>query len=95
MEVPVGSKSLHLRAIVAPTFGEDLKLVAQLTQKGNKVLFTKQPCLFLGPSANIDQGIIIGEKGSDNLYMLMSTLTKPKGLHVLNAQLGLPKENSE
>lgn len=58
-------------------------------------MFTNKSCLLLGPSENLGQGTIIGEKGSDNLYRLLTTLDKPKGKNVLNAQLDLPKIVSE
>lgn len=93
--LPIGSKALHLHALVAPPFGDDLISVAQLTRKGNKVVFTKQSCLLLGPSANLNEGTIIREKRKDNLYRLTEKLTKPKGHNVSNAKLDLPKQNSD
>lgn len=74
-----------------PTFGEDLIYVTQLTAKRNNVLFTKDSCLLLGPSSNISQGAIIGQKGKDNLYRLNAKITMPKKHQVLNENLDLPK----
>ena len=93
--LPVANKALHLTALVAPSFGEDLISVSQLTKKGNKILFTKNECLLLGPSASIKQGIVIGTKGKDNLYRVKAKLTMPKGHQVWNAKGDLPKEVSE
>lgn len=75
--LPVGFKAAHLPALVAPSFIEDLISVAQLTAKGNMVLFTKNQCLFLGPSDTLDKGLVIGQKGKDNLYRLQYKITKP------------------
>lgn len=55
----IGTKDIHLLALVAPEFGEDLISAAQLAAKGNKVVFTKTNRLLLGPSASDHQGSII------------------------------------
>lgn len=83
----IGTKAMHLSALVAPIFGEDLISVVQLTTKGNKVVFTKNNCSLHGPSDTEDQGSIIGVKGSDNLYRLRKSLAKPKKHGVMNAKL--------
>ena len=51
--LPIGSKAIHIPALVAPSFSEDLISVAQLTKKGNKVLFTKETCFIIGPLINL------------------------------------------
>lgn len=93
--LPIGSKALHFHAIVAPTFGKDLIPLAQLTPKGNKVIFTKQSFLLLGPSESIELGVIIGEKGRYNLYRLKEKLTKPNSHSVYNKNANSPKTDSE
>ena len=85
---------MHIPALVAPSFKEDLISVAQLTRKGNKVVFTNKTCLLLDPSASLEQGTIIGERGSDNLYRLKGNITKPKSHQVWNAAIDLPKTES-
>lgn len=58
----VETKAVHLPALVVPKFEEDLIAVSQLTAKGNKVLFTKNKYLLLGPSAFLENGVMIWEK---------------------------------
>ena len=67
--------------------------VVQLTAKGNKVMFTKEYCLLLGPSANMNQGDIIGKKGKVNLYRLKDKLTMSRKHQVLNASMDLQKKD--
>lgn len=67
--------------------------VAQLTANGNKVLFTKQECLLLSPSANLNEGIIIEARGPDSLYRLKQNLTKPNKHKVLRTQMDSRKSD--
>lgn len=93
--MPVGSKAVHLPALVAPYFSEDLIWAVQLTAKGNKVVVTRQHCLLLGPSETINAGIIIGQKGKDNIYRLIDGLTIPKKHYALQTQQDVPEKSSE
>lgn len=61
--VPIGSKPIHQQTLAAPNFGDDLISVAQLTAKGNSVLFSKQNGLLLGPSDSMNKGFVIRKKG--------------------------------
>lgn len=86
----IKDKAVYLRALVAPTFSEDLISVAQLTAKGNKILFTKEYCHFLDPSEFLHEGVIIVRKSSDNLYRIRTTLTRPYKQQVIKTQIDLP-----
>lgn len=75
--LPILAKPIHLPALAVPRFSEDLIPVAILTSKGNKVVFTKENCLLLGPSALLYKGIINKTKYQDKLYIIDTKLAKP------------------
>lgn len=86
---------MHLPAPVTPSFSEDLISVAKLTEKCNKVLFTKKQCLLLGPSDTLDKELVVGKKGTDKVYRLQEKLTRPKKNHALKTPSDVPKDGSE
>lgn len=58
----VGDNSVNLSALVAPTFGENIIAVSQLTAKRNKVLLTKNECLLIGASSALSDRLSIGKR---------------------------------
>lgn len=91
----IEKKAMHFTTLVAPTFGEDLIGVSQLTAKRKKVLSTQKGFLLLNSASSINDGIIIKTKEKDNLYFLQALLTKPKRHQVKETQFTYRKKTQK